>query len=203
MLASIRGNVIEKNGFTAVVECGGFGVEVLLTRRAAELCQLGAQVFLYTLMQIGDAGVVLYGFAGDAERRIFKLIILTRGVGGKAALSILQCLSPAEIVAAVEENDISLLTSAPGIGKKTAERICFELSDRIHKKGFIQLTGALSHASAAGRQAAASVTAALESLGFDRASAVRAYKSVVAEQGEALGESEAIMSCLRILQPRK
>ena len=203
MLASIRGKVIEKSEFTAVVDCNGFGVEVLLTRRAAERCELGAQVSLCTLRQISDAGVALYGFADDTERRTFKLMILTKGVGGKAAISILQCLSPAEIVTAVEQNDIKLLTSAPGIGKKTAERICFELSDRIHKKGFIQLTGELRSAPAGDRQAAAGVLDALESLGFDRVSAVRAYKSVVAEQGETLGESEAIMSCLRILQPRK
>ncbi|MST54446.1 Holliday junction branch migration protein RuvA [Pyramidobacter sp. SM-530-WT-4B] len=203
MLASIRGTVVEKSEFTVVVECNGLGVEVLLTRRAAERCELGAQVFLYTLLQIGDAGIALYGFADDTERRTFKLMILTKGVGGKAAISILQYLSPAEIVAAVEQNDIRLLTSVPGIGKKTAERICFELSDRIHKKGFIQLTGELHGAPAGDQQAAAGVLDALESLGFDRASAVRAYKSVVAEQGESLGESEAIMSCLRILQPRK
>ena len=203
MLASIRGTVVEKSEFTVVVECNGFGVEVLLTRRAAERCELGAQVFLYTLLQVGDAGIALYGFADDTERRTFKLMILTKGVGGKAAISILQYLSPAEIVAAVEQNDIRLLTSVPGIGKKTAERICFELSDRIHKKGFIQLTGELYGAPAGDQQAAAGVLDALESLGFDHASAVRAYKSVVAEQGEALGESEAIMSCLRILQPRK
>ncbi|WP_288296818.1 Holliday junction branch migration protein RuvA [uncultured Pyramidobacter sp.] len=203
MLASIRGKVVERSEFTAVVECNGFGVEVLLTRRAAERCELGTQVFLYTLLQVGDAGIALYGFADDTERRTFKLMILTKGVGGKAAISILQYLSPAEIVAAVEQNDIRLLTSVPGIGKKTAERICFELSDRIHKKGFIQLTGEFHGAPAGDRQAAASVFDALESLGFDRASAVRAYKSVVAEQGEALGESETIMSCLRILQPRK
>ena len=197
MLASIRGKVVERSEFTAVVECTGFGVEVLLTRRAAERCELGTQVFLYTLLQVGDAGIALYGFADDTERRTFKLMILTKGVGGKAAISILQYLSPAE------QNDIRLLTSVPGIGKKTAERICFELSDRIHKKGFIQLTGEFHGAPAGDRQAAASVLDALESLGFDRASAVRAYKSVVAEQEEALGESEAIMSCLRILQPRK
>ena len=195
MLASIRGKVVERSEFTAVVECNGFGVEVLLTRRAAERCELGTQVFLYTLLQVGDAGIALYGFADDTERRTFKLMILTKGVGGKAAISILQYLSPAEIVAAVEQNDIRLLTSVPGI--------CFELSDRIHKKGFIQLTGEFHGAPAGDRQAAASVFDALESLGFDRASAVRAYKSVVAEQGEALGESETIMSCLRILQPRK
>lgn len=118
MLASIRGKVVERSEFTAVVECNGFGVEVLLTRRAAERCELGTQVFLYTLLQVGDAGIALYGFADDTERRTFKLMILTKGVGGKAAISILQYLSPAEIVAAVEQNDIRLLTSVPGIGKK-------------------------------------------------------------------------------------
>ena len=199
MLASIRGTVIQKNDFSVVIDCNGFGVEVLATRRAADLCKVDGQAFLYTYLQISDAGIALYGFADESERRLFKLMILTKGVGGKVAVSVLQCLSPADIIAAVESNDPKMLTAVPGIGKKTAERICFELADRIHRKGFEPLpeTGG---ASASGANNAG-VLDALESLGFDRVSALRAYKQVQAEQGE-LDESAAIMACLRLLQPR-
>ena len=81
----------------------------------------------------------------------------------------------------------------------TAERICFELADRIHRKGFAPLTGV--PAAGTGTVNNAGVLDALESLGFDRVSALRAYKQVQAEQGE-LDESAAIMACLRLLQPR-
>ena len=199
MLASIRGTVIQKNGFSVVIDCNGFGVEVLASRRAADLCKVDGQAFLYTYLQISDAGIAIYGFADESERRLFKLMILTKGVGGKVAVSVLQCLSPADIIAAVESNDPKMLTAVPGIGKKTAERICFELADRIHRKGFAPLTGVPS--AGMGGANNAGVLDALESLGFDRVSALRAYKQVQAEQGE-LDESAAIMACLRLLQPR-
>ena len=200
MLASIRGTVIQKSDFSVVIECNGFGVEALVSRRAADLCKTGEQTFLYTYLQISDAGIALYGFADETERRLFKLMILTKGVGGKVAVSVLQCLSPADIIAAVESNDPKILTTVPGIGKKTAERICFELADRIHRKGFVPLTGIAPESGNVANNAGG-VLDALESLGFDRVSSLRAYKQVQAEQGE-LDESAAIMACLRLLQPR-
>ena len=127
-------------------------------------------------------------------------MILTKGVGGKVAVSVLQCLSPADIIAAVESNDPKMLTTVPGIGKKTAERICFELADRIHRKGFVPLAGVAPESGNVANNAGG-VLDALESLGFDRVSSLRAYKQVQAEQGE-LDESAAIMACLRLLQPR-
>ena len=63
MLASIRGTVIQKSDFSVVIECNGFGVEALVSRRAADLCKTGEQTFLYTYLQISDAGIALYGFA--------------------------------------------------------------------------------------------------------------------------------------------
>ncbi|MBP5212434.1 MAG: Holliday junction branch migration protein RuvA [Pyramidobacter sp.] len=200
MLASIRGTVIQKNGFSVVVDCNGFGVEVLATRRAADLCKVDGQAFLYTYLQVSDAGIALYGFADESERRLFKLMILTKGVGGKVAVSVLQCLSPADIITAVESNDPKMLTTVPGIGKKTAERICFELADRIHRKGFEPFSG-VSASGTGSVKSAGGVLDALESLGFDRATALHAYKQVQSEQGE-LDESAAIMACLRLLQPR-
>ncbi len=214
MLASIRGTVIKKDDFTAVIDCSGFGVEVLLTRRAAELCVPDADVFLYTHLQISDAGMALYGFADDVERRMFKMMILIKGIGCKVAVSILQYLSPAEIVAAVLESDSKLLTVTPGIGKRTADRICFELADSLHKSGFEDFTGSgtgtsgttktvPSGAGESGETSRRVVLDALESLGFERTAALRAYNSVIAEQGEGKNESDVIMRCLRLMQPRK
>lgn len=201
MLASIRGTVIEKNDFNAVVDCNGFGLELLLSRRAADLCRVGGTVELRTHLQVSDAGIALYGFADDLERRTFRLILLTKGVGCKTAIAVLQVLTPAEIVSAVQQNDTALLTSVPGIGKKTAERICFELTDRIRKDGFEQIVGELTP----GKEGAApiGVLDALEALGFDRPTALRAWKKVAAGGGEELNESDAIMHCLRVLQPRR
>ena len=206
MLASIKGTVIEKSDFTAVVDCNGFGVELLLTRKAETMCRLNAPVTLYTHLQVSDAGLALYGFADDLERQMFRQMILIKGIGGKVAVALLQHLSPSEIVAAVERNDAKLLTAVPGVGKRTAERICFELADRINKKGLKVLVQSMpstgAHTDLAG---ATGVLDALESLGFDRFSALDAYKTVKFQHGdgEDLDENEAIMSCLRLLHPGK
>ncbi|MGI6076073.1 MAG: Holliday junction branch migration protein RuvA [Pyramidobacter sp.] len=204
MLASIKGTVIEKSDFTAVVDCNGFGVELLLTRKAAELCRIDEPVMLYTHLQVSDSGLALFGFADDIERQMFRQMVLVKGIGGKVAVSLLQHLSPSEIVAAVEQNDAKLLTAVPGVGKKTAERICFELADRINKKGLNLLVQSLpSEGELSNLAGASGVLDALESLGFDRASALRAYKAVKSQRGAEIDESEAIMSCLRLLQPGK
>ncbi len=214
MLASIRGTVLKKEDFTAVVECSGFGIEVLTSRSAAESCVEGASVFLYTYLQTSDTGMALYGFADEAERRIFKMMIGIKGIGGKVAISMLQHLSPAEIVSAVLEGDAKLLTVTPGIGKRTADRICFELADSLRKNGFedfaISVTdtgGATKTSSTAALEGGDSsrrvVLDALESLGFERTAALRAYNALLAEGYEGKDESDVIMRCLRKLQPRK
>ena len=201
MLASIRGTVIQKSDYTAVVDCNGFGIEVALSGKAAQMCRADEPVFLLTALQVSDAGLSLFGFAEEIERSAFKMLLLVKGVGGKVAMSILQHLSPAEMVSAVANNDSRMLTAVPGIGKKTAERICFELADRIHKKGFEDLQSVTSPSHS--NDTASGVLDALEALGFDRASAHRAYKTVETEQGSNLNESDAIMSCLRLLQLKK
>ncbi len=214
MLASLRGTVLKKDDFTAVIECSGFGIEVLLTRNAADLCVGGAGVFLYTYLQTSDAGMALYGFADEPERRIFKMMMGIKGIGGKVAISMLQYLSPAEIVSAVLEGDAKLLTVTPGIGKRTADRICFELAGSLRKGGFEDFaisgtdTGTATKTSSTGAAAGGDssrrvVLDALESLGFDRAAGLRAYNAVIAEGGEGKEESDVIMRCLRKLQPRK
>ncbi len=217
MLASIRGTVLKKEDFTAVVECSGFGIEVLTSRSAAESCKEGASVFLYTYLQTSDAGMALYGFADLAERRIFKMMIGIKGIGGKVAISMLQHLSPAEIVSAVLEGDAKLLTATPGIGKRTADRICFELADGLRKSGFEDFSGDNADAGKTSSSGASAgnvsreggdttrrvVLDALESLGFERTAALRAYNALLAEGYEGKDESDLIMRCLRKLQPRK
>ncbi len=213
MLASLRGTVLKKDDFIAVIECGGFGIEVLLTANAAKLCSEGAGVFLYTYLQTSDAGMALYGFADEPERRIFKMMIGIKGIGGKVAISMLQYLSPAEIVSAVLEGDAKTLTVTPGIGKRTADRICFELAGSLRKGGFEDFAASGSDTGSATKSSSGEADAggdssrrvaldALESLGFDRAAGLRAYNAVLAEGG-GKDESEIIMRCLRKLQPRK
>lgn len=208
MLASVKGTVIQKNGFSAVVECNGLGLELSLSQRASDLCEVGEDVFLYVHMQVSEAGISLFGFADEHERQLFRLTMMTKGVGGKVSIALLQHLTVSEVVSAVERNDPKMLMAVPGIGKKTADRICFELEGRIQKSGLAAFAHAVNDSGSSNVSSATSVESgvldALESLGFDRPSALRAYKSLLASNPEAAkyNESDSIMGCLRILQPR-
>ncbi|EEX48470.1 Holliday junction branch migration protein RuvA [Jonquetella anthropi] len=196
MLASLRGTVILLEGSSAVVECGGLGFQVQLTRKAFGLCRVGESVFLQTYLQVSDAGMSLFGFADAAERQAFELLTTVKGVGGKLAMTVLQSLSAQETIAAVAAGDSKTLTAVPGIGKKTAERICFELSEKItgsSEWSSADLTAKLQHSD--------EVIEALESLGFDHASSVRAYQQLCQERGEPASTEEAIFNCLRLLKP--
>lgn len=198
MLSSLRGTVLSLEGSVAVVECGGLGFELQLSRRAFGLCHVGQVVFLQTFLQVSDAGLALFGFADLSERKVFQLFTTVKGVGGKLALTILQSLSAQEAIAAVGAADSKMLTSVPGIGKKTAERICFELSEKIAGSSewdMGDLSVKIQHND--------EVLDALESLGFERNAALRSYQQLCQEQGEPTSTEEAIFNCLRLLKPRE
>ncbi len=194
MIATIKGTVLQKEGFSVVIDVQGLGFEVVLSRSAFDRCRLQEEVVLLTSLQLSETGPSLYGFGDGLERRMFRLLLLVKGVGGRLAMTLLQGLSPQKIIAAVASGDVRSLVSVPGIGKKTAERICFELADRIEKQGLEDLGGALTRGDSRG----GAVVDALESLGFDRATALNVYKQL--GETEAMTEEEAILQCLRLLQ---
>ncbi len=198
MLATIKGMVLQKDGFIAVIEVHGLGFEVILSRSAFNRCTLGEEIYLLTSLQITEAGPSLYGFGDDLERRMFRLLLLVKGIGGRMAMTLLQALSPQEIISAVASGDGRSLTSVPGVGKKTAERICFELADKIEKQGLEELRTTPTK----GDSIAGGVADALESLGFDRILALRTYKQLRETTSAAMTEEEAILNCLRLLQKK-
>lgn len=197
MLASIRGKVIGFTDNEAVVECGGFGIEVTVSRGAASKCREGEDVFLYTVMQTSDAGIALYGFADNLERRIFKHLIMTKGVGGRVGITVLQYLTPAEIVSAVMSEDFKILTSVPGIGKKTAERICFEQLDRFKKDGLDVELQEVSPAASESSAVFPGAVDALVGLGFSALDAQRRYDAVMSSRNTFENEGAVIMACLQ------
>ncbi|PIE54904.1 MAG: Holliday junction branch migration protein RuvA [Dethiosulfovibrio peptidovorans] len=197
MLARIRGTVVDETISGAIVDVAGLGFEIQLSRKAGALCSLGAQVELHCHVQFAETGPSLFGFADGLEKAVFLRLLSVRGIGGKLAMQVLQGMAAESVVQAVTLGDPAALTSVPGIGKKTAERICFELQEKMTRGLPETVERGDSRAVIPDRE---TVLEALESLGFSRQASVQAM-AVVAEHRslEGLGVEELIMIALKHL----
>lgn len=136
MIDFIKGKVASKNPTLCVIESGGIGFEIHITISAFEkLPKLDCEttVIAYLHVKENPAGFVLYGFADSNEREYFKHIISVSGIGPKTAMSILSSINYIELVEYVTSGNYHPLTSVPGVGKKTAERLAVELRDKFAK----------------------------------------------------------------------
>ncbi|MBQ9374916.1 MAG: Holliday junction branch migration protein RuvA [Ruminococcus sp.] len=131
MIYSLTGKLIHTENELAVVECGGVGYACKTTLATLQKIAGETNVTLLTCMMVREDAVELFGFADNEELRAFKLLISISGVGSKAALSILSAMTPQQFAIAVATNDSKSFTQVKGIGKKTAERICLELKDKV------------------------------------------------------------------------
>ena len=139
MFYSITGKVILTEPGTVVIETGGIGYRLTVSGKTLGYAAENAgpeNVSLFTYLSVREDAIELFGFYSKSELDMFKRLISVSGVGPKAAISILTQLSPAELGSAVISGDYKLLTKAPGIGKKIAERILLELKDKIAGESF-------------------------------------------------------------------
>ncbi len=146
MITSISGLLVSATPLTAIIETGGFGYEVHIPVTTAErLPQPGQSAKLHTLAVYREDSQTLYGFASEAERDFFRLLVeKVTGVGPKMALSILSKLSLATLKGAIAAGDVALLSKCPGIGKKTAERLVIELRDKLNPADLASLPAAIT-----------------------------------------------------------
>lgn len=133
MIATLRGTLLEAKPLSAVVECGGVGYRVNVPVTTAEaLPPCGQEVFLHIYPVYREDDHQLYGFRSRRDRDLFALVTeKVNGVGPRLALSVMSRLSVDTLVQAVVEGNVTLLSKCPGIGKKTAERICLDLRDHV------------------------------------------------------------------------
>ncbi len=133
MFAFLEGILCDTSVNTVVVDCGGVGYEIMMTTADTErLPGEGEKVKIHTLMNFNEnTGITLYGFLKKSDLNMFKLLITVNGVGPKAALSILSSLNSDGLSYAILGEDTKAISKAPGIGKKTAERIIIDLKDKI------------------------------------------------------------------------
>ena len=131
MIARINGTLIEKTPVSLVVEAMGVGYEVFVPLTTFyELPDVGENIVLHICTQVRADAITLFGFSSQREKDIFQLLITVTGIGPKLALNILSGTDPQELVRSVARGDLNRLVRIPGVGKKTAERIIFDLRDK-------------------------------------------------------------------------
>ena len=141
MFYYLNGTVAHTAPYLAVIDCGGVGFACKTTSRTLGALTVGRPAKVYTYLNVREDAMELYGFATESERNCFELLIGVSGVGPKAALSILSSNTPEGLAMSIITEDAKALTSAPGIGKKIAQRIILELKDKL-AKGQISASGA-------------------------------------------------------------
>ena len=189
MIAKLNGILSDKSPPQIIVDCNGVGYEVEVPMSTFyNLPEIGAKVQLLTYMVVREDAQLLYGFGSEQEKSTFKQLLKVNGIGAKSALSILSGVSIDDLVHAVSQQDVVMLTRIPGIGKKTAERLLLELKDKF---------GAIKDLSNANqtKSAAHDILNALLALGYNDREALAAVKLLDKE----LTVSDGIKQALKLL----
>ncbi len=180
MYAHFEGVLAEKNADSLVIDCGGVGYQLLVSAAAlAAAPQVGARFKCYAHLSVREDAQELFGFYSREEKAMFLRLNSVTGIGPRTALGILSALSVRELTIALLTGDAAALARAPGIGKKTAQRLILELRDKID--GAEELTaGQVAPAAPRGGPTAEAIEA-LMALGYASGEAAAAVARVAAE----------------------
>jgi Holliday junction DNA helicase RuvA len=131
MIAHIFGKVCEKYLSSVVIDVAGVGYEVQLSQTDFAKVQIGEEVELKTYHHIREQSQELFGFANLAAKKLFELLITVQGVGPKAAMAIMSIAEAEQVRSAIAKRDVTFIAQAAGVGKKSAERVVVDLSDKV------------------------------------------------------------------------
>lgn len=202
MIGRLTGTLIEVDANLLLVDVGGVGYEVEASATVLQaLPANGEQLVLHTHFVVREDAQLLYGFNAKSERELFRSFIKISGVGPKLALSLISSLDRRALSTAVRNNDVSMLTKVPGVGKKTAERLMVELKSKVDELGdgeavaFSVVGGVSNPGNLLGE-----AEDALVALGYKPVDASRAVAAVAADadsEGAELTAQEIVRLALR------
>lgn len=184
MISYIKGTLERRGENDIIVEAGGIGYRIFVSPATlAKLPQTGEAVQIFTYFSVKEDGMSLYGFAAREEQEMFEKLLLVNGVGPKGALGFLSVLNPSEIVMAILSDDVKTLSKAPGVGRKTAQRVILDLKDKFKTEDAVSsFEGAAGIAeSVGGGDAKFEAIDAMTALGYSRSEAAQAVNAVAAE----------------------
>lgn len=193
MIGWLRGEVIDKDQpGKLVLNVGGIGYDIETSLSSFfEVTSVEGPVTLHIHTLVREDAINLYGFVSFEERSLFRALIRVNGIGPKLAIAILSSIKPDEFVRCIHQENVSLLTKLPGIGKKTAERLVVEMKDRLDAQAYVtqELTGDVSH------DQALEAMKALEALGYKAVEAQKVIKRL--DDGQKTSE-QLIREGLRV-----
>ena len=204
MIAHLSGKLIDKHATSVILDVNGVGYEVTIpVTTFYDLEEAGQTVSLRIFTHVREDALQLFGFKTLRERELFTLLISVSGIGPKSAIAMLSGMNADEIITAIRQNNLARLTSIPGLGKKTAERLVIELRDKMTKLSSPALDDQLASQSPAGsappeealREDALS---ALTNLGYQRAAAEKVVTSAM-QEGGGLSVEDILRRSLRTL----
>lgn len=188
MIARLNGMLVEKSPPYIIVDCHGVGYEVEVPMSTFyDLPETGQNVQLLTHFVVREDAQLLYGFGSEQEKNTFRQLLKVNGIGAKSALSILSGVSVDELVNAVTQQEVVVLTRIPGIGKKTAERMLLELKDKFTVSGS-------QNAQPLAKSVTQDVLNALVALGYNEREATAAVKLLDKDISVTDGIKQALKS---------
>lgn len=195
MIAYIKGILAETEGDRIVVETGGIGYQIFVPLSVFDrLPARREQVQIYTYFAVREDAMSLYGFLTRDDREVFRLLLGVNGIGPKAALGVLSTLTPDELRMAVLSGDEKAIARAPGLGKKTAQKVILELKDKMSLQDaldkFSEHAGQTAGTAAAGTANISEAVAALQALGYSASESMAAVRKI---EGTAEMDVEEIL----------
>jgi Holliday junction DNA helicase RuvA len=185
MIAFLSGKLLDKQANTVIIDVGGVGYEVSIPLSTFyELGENGSEIQLRIYTHVREDAIQLFGFKSERERDLYLKLISVQGIGARSGITLLSGMSADEIIGAIRSNNLVKLTSIPGVGKKTAERLVIELRDKIDdvSAGDGKRAGAATETS--GDSVFDDALSALVNLGYQRNAAEKALKQAMQEGTE-------------------
>jgi len=196
MIACLRGTILHRGVNRVVVDVQGVGYDVAVSLATLESLPANGEVFLHTHTALRENALELYGFHTEEEKRLFEMLITVNGIGPRTSLLILSGISPEGFRKAVIEGDVTRLTTVPGIGKKSAERLVLELREKIKKSGMASAPASDRTSGAALEQ---DLISSLVNLGYKDKIAATAAKKVLDGNRPDLQLADALRQALKDL----
>ncbi len=198
MYAFLRGTVALKGLQSIALDVGGVGYEIFVPDFVHEKLSMNREVTLLTYCHIREESFTIFGFLKQEEKALFELLLGITGVGPKVALSVLSTLPPSPFAAAIQNNDVTAFTRAPGVGKKVAQRIVLEAKTKLGQSP--ELNAILGEPSAdTGPLGGDDAYEALISLGCTAQEAKKAVSLARTELGPKASDEEVVRTALRSL----
>lgn len=195
MFAYLEGKVADKGLHELVIDVGGIGFQLSVSMNTLqEAPAAGETMKVYTYFSIRQDGVDLFGFAAREEKEMFLKLISVTGIGPRVALGILGSMPLRELSMAIMLGDIASLSRAPGVGKKTAQRLALELKEKVTQEELDSVPPEQAAVLPQQQDAAAEALAALQALGYTPAEAARAISQV---RGQSDSANELVRLALR------